>query len=173
MLTDELKSVYPTSIPTPLCKHCGKPDHGTVACTCLISPIIKDWNTPEEDERPLTEDQKRMLCGLIGEFRHEKYSTRGKCLKCGVAKFQCGRRTFDNWTDLGAVKEALIKRVGGSLWLWDDFTQYAFNQWASEIGELPTIIQCRREFSNWLFDPTRFFDLVCKWMKERNVKNES
>ncbi len=30
-----------------LCKQCGKSDHGTVACICLISPIIRDWDTPK------------------------------------------------------------------------------------------------------------------------------
>lgn len=117
----------------------------------------------------MTESQRKWLTEYIGECWHDPQifacddgSYFIRCTKCkNPAKTYTTLRTFSTWADLGAGMEAIQKKGWEE---WDSFSYFAHGEWvAYEGADVPSYKECRRDFTAWLFTPSRFFELVCRW----------
>lgn len=123
----------------------------------------------------MNESQRKWLTLYIGECWHEWYGgpmfggtipddwpISDECKKChtprhfyaghfGEMNRYTGHRTFTTWADLGAVKEA-IEQKGE----WASFQTFASGEYLKDdSGQF--------FFTLWLFNPSRFCELVCAW----------
>lgn len=128
----------------------------------------------------LSDDQRKLLTEMIGECWNHEWEFIGnqfygydKCTKCSAAIFDEPqqryfdnneyRRTFDNWPDLGLVKEA-IERAGK----WGEFFEYANGIWWPQSGTKTT----DADRAGWLFTPSRFCILAAEWAESLNEENK-
>jgi hypothetical protein len=108
----------------------------------------------------MTDDEKKRLTKLIGTGPWHEIKIlvdRVKC-SCGEifhpkevheAGLHCKRqnRAFDNWVDLGATMEALVKTGK-----WNDFDEWTFEKWDS-LKPFKDRTRHIGQFTAWLMRP--------------------
>ncbi len=109
----------------------------------------------------MTDDQRRMLTGYIGEkWGEEYYDPENRIYRSDY------NRTFATWSDLGAVKEAIVKKGE-----WIAFHCFCRQMWLDKTASfrIDLIPDSYSEYTLWLFRPTdeagepHFACLVCEW----------
>lgn len=109
----------------------------------------------------MTDEDRKFLTEQMQECWHLLYSGDEMavvpcCSKCGRRWSRIKNRTFDNWSDFGAVWEWARKQR----WLWE------FHLWAV-FNRLPEDLKGGIEAIAYLIDPIRFPQLICDWLRER------
>jgi hypothetical protein len=90
----------------------------------------------------LTDEQRKRLTRYLGEGWCEPYLV-PVCGEKESFKTIDPNRTFDNWTDLGVLKEKIEEKGE-----WGEFYDYSKDMWMS---------------------PSRFFALVLEWLEGKEV----
>lgn len=104
----------------------------------------------------MTDTDRKLLTLYLGEIFSPglfgwPYDHKGK---------RYSNRTFDNWPDLGALKERLVEKL--------DYVEFSEYCWDKVWAKLGADIRCEEPmFDGWLYTPTRFCELVAEWLKGR------
>jgi len=106
----------------------------------------------------MNDDRRKLLTKYLGECWHEweSYFLWDTCKLCGRPKEDYPNRTFDNWDDLGALKERMVEKGE-----WDSFVQ-----WTDNKVDSSSLVYYIEDFANWLLDPERCED-VAEWLEGR------
>jgi hypothetical protein len=106
----------------------------------------------------MNDESRKRLTLYLGECWHERYKNWKKmfsCKKCGESCVE--GRSFDSWTDLGALVERIMKRND-----YFDFHKYVYPIFEKETYGKGRLIG----FEFWLIEnPTRFCELVDRWLE--------
>uniref|UniRef100_A0A6M3IZD4 Uncharacterized protein n=1 Tax=viral metagenome TaxID=1070528 RepID=A0A6M3IZD4_9ZZZZ len=97
------------------------------------------------------------------------------CQRCGQCHDNCWCTDYDEWHDLGDLKEKLVEKGE-----WRDFLRFCFNSdEASGTDGKTWYFQKEEEekyynedFIDWLFTMPRFAELVDEWLKEKEAKDD-
>ena len=108
----------------------------------------------------MTDEQRKRLTEYLDEKWEEPYIDTemdyGKARK--VFMTVDPNRTFNNWVDLGALKEKIEEKGE-----WCSFREYGLKYHCP-------CIYTNEQWEPWLFTPSRFFALAVSWLEGKEGK---
>ena len=95
------------------------------------------------------------------------------CQRCGQYHDNCWCTDYDEWHDLGDLKEKIVEKGEGEEFIKFSYTKWVYPETQVKINPA-TILAIRSStgFDLWLINPSIFIPLVDEWLKEKEAKDD-